>query len=315
MPVHPVEGGGFRWGSSGKVYPTREEAERQAAAIYASGWREDSPRGRRARRELHLSMSPSKRSEAAYTRELVSVLRGVHRGVMSLVDHMLVEQKHARHDAVTFPHTEWRTLGDRIAKHLRPRVGTAFDRMAKNVDQKSARSMSLIGIRPNAPGVQAAIAHAREDNIRLIEKAGREYADDVRDVLTDPENVGLRAEALRDLLAERASVSLSHAALIATDQTLKLCSRVNQARQRASGISRYQWSTSKDEKVRPKHLDLEGQVFDWDDPPETNDDGDRNHPGEDYRCRCVPIPVTADMEVEPEEASETEAPDYEQAAE
>lgn len=38
MPVMKVKGG-YRWGSSGKVYKTRKEAERQARAIYASGYK------------------------------------------------------------------------------------------------------------------------------------------------------------------------------------------------------------------------------------------------------------------------------------
>lgn len=39
MPVHQTKGG-YQFGQSGKVYPTREMAEKQARAIYASGYRE-----------------------------------------------------------------------------------------------------------------------------------------------------------------------------------------------------------------------------------------------------------------------------------
>ena len=39
MPVRKVAGG-YQWGQSGKVYPTREQAERQGRAIEASGYRE-----------------------------------------------------------------------------------------------------------------------------------------------------------------------------------------------------------------------------------------------------------------------------------
>ena len=39
MPVRKVQGG-YQWGKSGKVYPTRAQAERQGRAIIASGWRE-----------------------------------------------------------------------------------------------------------------------------------------------------------------------------------------------------------------------------------------------------------------------------------
>ena len=38
MPVRKVAGG-YQWGQSGKVYPTREQAERQGRAIEASGYR------------------------------------------------------------------------------------------------------------------------------------------------------------------------------------------------------------------------------------------------------------------------------------
>lgn len=41
MPVHKVDGG-WRWGKSGKVYPTKEEAEEQGRAAYANGYAGDS---------------------------------------------------------------------------------------------------------------------------------------------------------------------------------------------------------------------------------------------------------------------------------
>lgn len=39
MPVRKVKGG-YQLGKTGKVYPTRVQAERQGRAIIASGWRE-----------------------------------------------------------------------------------------------------------------------------------------------------------------------------------------------------------------------------------------------------------------------------------
>lgn len=46
MPVHAVRsaGGkiiGYRWGSRGKIYKTKGEAEAQGRAIRATGWNED----------------------------------------------------------------------------------------------------------------------------------------------------------------------------------------------------------------------------------------------------------------------------------
>lgn len=38
MPVQKTPGG-YKWGSSGKTYPTKKQAERQGRAIYASGYK------------------------------------------------------------------------------------------------------------------------------------------------------------------------------------------------------------------------------------------------------------------------------------
>lgn len=43
MPVHKTNGG-YKFGESGKTYPTRAQAEKQARAIYASGYREKGKR-------------------------------------------------------------------------------------------------------------------------------------------------------------------------------------------------------------------------------------------------------------------------------
>lgn len=48
MPVRKVKGG-YRWGSSGKVYKTKAEAERQGRAIYAAGY-EGKKHGKKKRR-------------------------------------------------------------------------------------------------------------------------------------------------------------------------------------------------------------------------------------------------------------------------
>lgn len=43
MPVRKVQGG-YRWGQTGKVYPTPAQAEAQGRAIYASGYKEPARR-------------------------------------------------------------------------------------------------------------------------------------------------------------------------------------------------------------------------------------------------------------------------------
>ena len=46
MPIKKVKGG-YKWGNSGKVYPTKEQAEKQRTAIYANGYKEDKRKGKK----------------------------------------------------------------------------------------------------------------------------------------------------------------------------------------------------------------------------------------------------------------------------
>jgi hypothetical protein len=46
----------------------------------------------------------------------------------------------------------------------------------------------------------------------------------------------------------------------------------------------YIWRTRGDPQVRRSHMENNGKVFPWDNPPETG------HPGEDYNCRCIAEP-------------------------
>jgi len=41
MPIHKVGKNKWQWGNTGKVYPTKEQAEKQQTAIYANGWKEN----------------------------------------------------------------------------------------------------------------------------------------------------------------------------------------------------------------------------------------------------------------------------------
>ena len=45
MPVQKVKGG-WRFGQTGKIYPTKAQAEAQARAIYASGYKEKPQRSK-----------------------------------------------------------------------------------------------------------------------------------------------------------------------------------------------------------------------------------------------------------------------------
>jgi SPP1 gp7 family putative phage head morphogenesis protein len=194
-----------------------------------------------------------------------------------------------------------------IANHMKRGGGVAFDRLATAIHKKTGEVVpSLIPITPKTAGIEDFVEASRNAALDYLEAAGRTYASQVRSILEDEENFELPIPQLKRLIEERAEVSSSKAMLLSVDQTMKLNSGVMRLRHEAAGIRSYTWSTSLDERVRPMHADLEGQVFSYDDPPETNEDGDTNNPGSDYRCRCVAIPVLEDEDEEPQPGEEPE---------
>ncbi len=103
---------------------------------------------------------------------------------------------------------------------------------------------------------------------------------------------GGRADRLAKVIEASYGVSKRKAAFLAEQETSLLVSKFREQRYREVGSASYTWSTSHDERVRPDHRALDGKVFNFDTPPITNrTTGARNNPGEDFRCRCVAIPV------------------------
>ncbi|MEM7617401.1 MAG: phage minor head protein [Pseudomonadota bacterium] len=62
--------------------------------------------------------------------------------------------------------------------------------------------------------------------------------------------------------------------------------KLTEISQREAGNTHYIWHTQSDELVCNSHAPNHGKVFAWDNPPPTG------HPGEDYNCRCTPIPFS-----------------------
>jgi SPP1 gp7 family putative phage head morphogenesis protein len=174
-------------------------------------------------------------------------------------------------------------------------TGPEFDRLLTAVLSSNARGIAQLGIDVRQlPGIGGVVSHFRAWNVQLMADAGRDYAASVGAILDDPASWGLRVEELATQIEERGGVSESHAELIARDQTLKLNGQVNQYRQQAAGVDAYIWSGSLDERERETHLAHEGEKIAW-----VNAPADTGHPGQDIQCRCVAMPVIAELDDDP----------------
>lgn len=135
----------------------------------------------------------------------------------------------------------------------------------------------------------------------LITTIPDEYLDGVTRAVLDnyqqlPQPEG---RSLTEQVQHLAGVSDSRARIIARDQTSKINTAINQARQQEVGIEEYIWRTADDNRVVGKpggkypdgnqvhgnHYKRNGQAFRWDSPPF---DG---HPGFAINCRCIAEPV------------------------
>lgn len=109
--------------------------------------------------------------------------------------------------------------------------------------------------------------------------------------VSDNTFAGNRAENLVDVIKHDFGMSENKAKFLARQETALLMSQFREERFKSAGVQKYRWSTSGDSRVRERHRELNGKVFTWDNPPIIDELGHRGHPGQDYNCRCIAIPL------------------------
>lgn len=105
---------------------------------------------------------------------------------------------------------------------------------------------------------------------------------------------GGRTDRLAKIIEAEFGVHRRKAEFLADQETGLLVSKYRKARYQSIGITDYTWSTSHDARVRPTHRALDGKRFHFSVGANVSEPGAPArycNPGEDYRCRCVPIPL------------------------
>lgn len=129
-----------------------------------------------------------------------------------------------------------------------------------------------------------------KENVDLIKTIPEETLDKMKAIVYEGFADGKTTTRMLKEIQHTYGISRRRARFIARDQVAKLNGQIQHAQQEDSGITKYIWSTAGDERVRRSHKELNGKIFEWNDPP-LNSDGRRCHPGEDYGCRCIGRPV------------------------
>lgn len=143
------------------------------------------------------------------------------------------------------------------------------------------------GIDPTVsePWLESFMKTSISENASYITNIKDGYLANIESIIYQGVKNGSSAKKVRDQLVERVGMSRKRAEFIAIDQTGSILGQMTAKRHKQMGVSKFKWLTSNDEKVRKTHRDLSNKVFSYADPPKVG------LPGEDYRCRCVAIPV------------------------
>lgn len=131
-----------------------------------------------------------------------------------------------------------------------------------------------------------------DTNVELIKSIPHESLEEMRGIVAEGLLSGKTTKRVMQSIRHAYGVSKSKAQFLARDQMAKLNADITQAQQEDAGVDEYIWSSSQDSRVRDRHRQLNGKKFKWSDPPVVDmKTGRRAHPGQDYQCRCVAIPV------------------------
>lgn len=155
--------------------------------------------------------------------------------------------------------------------------------------QMKVKGIDLVA---NEPWLKDFLHTNISNNVGFIRSIHTDYFERVENIVYDGVKSGSSIKQMRKQLMKEVGVSKSRAQFIAVDQAGTILGQMTAQRHQNLGIERFTWDTSGDERVRDTHRELDGKVFSYDDPPEIN--GRKVLPGEDYRCRCVSIPVFDD---------------------
>jgi SPP1 gp7 family putative phage head morphogenesis protein len=135
--------------------------------------------------------------------------------------------------------------------------------------------------------VSALLKDRQAEQVALIKTIPIDAAERAKQLSIETYTQGRRIDEAARMISESTGVSQARAAVIARTETAKTNHDVSMARAKSIGVQKYTWETMQDEAVRPTHEELQGEIFDIDNPPEIEGEG-AHGPGDWINCRCFP---------------------------
>lgn len=171
-----------------------------------------------------------------------------------------------------------------------------FDRMIYKIDNRINGSFrGLIVEAEFTEDQKKRIAEEYTNNMRLhIKDWTEKNIVSLRKKIQTNVMKGRRHQSIIKEIQDSYGVLRSKAKFLARQESRLLTSQMRETRYRDAGITHYKWvcvTGSPNHPVRDEHQALNGTIQTWDSPPVTSKDGRKNHPGQDFNCRCYARPI------------------------
>lgn len=242
--------------------------------------------------------------EKSYQRELIRLVRAWRKAVMSYFSKYLakylrggtvildaddnplwVEQFNQQLDLMGF------SLEQSLSSTKITSIATKFVRSIDTFSYSNVKLQAgIVGLDPISQNdaLRAYTKAKISENVSLIQSMHTNYLDTLKNDIYRSITKGSSITDITDAIVKRTHMAENHAKLIANDQTGTIISQVDAYRTQSAGATKYIWRSMEDQRVRPKHRQLDGKIFRYNDP-NGGDDGQK--PGEPIRCRCVADPI------------------------
>lgn len=250
---------------------------------------------RTQRRLARERFSKSRRAEKQYERQLLSVARYTGQLIKTFASKGVIT------DLGTL-----RTVLNRYADTLRPWAFAVSARMQSQVSQRDMQAWSELGREvgrelhreiskaPTGKFLKSSLA----EQVELITSIPLNAARRVHLLTMKNLESSARSAEIKKEIMRSSQVSEFQARRIARTETSRTATELTKSRAIHIGAEFFIWRTAADSDVRLTHKKLNGKVFRWDDPPVSEESGERALPGGIWNCRCYPEPViNFDVEV------------------
>jgi SPP1 gp7 family putative phage head morphogenesis protein len=174
--------------------------------------------------------------------------------------------------------------------------------LAKELEQFSEDDLSrqlraVMGVSPTfTKPIDDKIDSWIASNSRLIRTLTDDLVSDVEGILQREVRRGTNIRDITRMINKQTGNGHFRAERIARTECGQLYSQITKTRNEEIGITKFEWITSTDERVRDSHEARHGKIYDYDNPP------DGELPGDAINCRCSQRAATEELLREIEES-------------